>query len=135
MSIGAALTRIRCIAAVPLQRRRSQGSLRSLWFTIAFAMFVPALFTLGALFTSNHEARLAAGVFTIGIGGILALGAWTVFLASLHSQAGFTSAPLVPAYTRHLRLTMAAGAAVVCAIFGILGGLFFGQVVLGRWAR
>ena len=131
MNIAATLGRIRCIAGVPLQRRRSQGSLRSLWFTIAFAMSVPALLTLWAILGSSHEARIVAGAFTIAIGGIVTLGAWAVFLAGLHAQASFTTAPLVPAHTRHLGLTMATGVGGVCAVFGILGGLFFGQVLLG----
>ena len=130
MTVAATLARIRCIAAVPLQRRRAQGSLRSLWFTIAFAMFLPALSVFAAIFMGGTEAWLIAGVITLILTTLLGLGAWAVFLSGLHLQADFATARLVPAQTRHLHLTMAMGVAVMCAAFGVLGHLFFGHGVL-----
>jgi hypothetical protein len=127
MTISASLTRIRSIAAVPLQRRRSQGSLRSLWFTVAFAMSVPAL--LLAIGIHSQEGRLVGAGALLAMGSVLLVGAWVMFLASLAEQAEFGSARLVPGFQRHLRLALALGVVASCAIEAVGFGVAFGQAV------
>lgn len=125
MTISASLTRIRRIAAVPMQRRRSQGSLRSLWFTIGFAMFLPVLLLLIGI--GYPQARMVGGGAVLLMGSVLLIGAWAVFFSSLHEQATFASAPLLPGHARHLRLALLAGVLVVCGIEGVGFAIVFGQ--------
>jgi len=129
MSVRTTLRAMGRIALVPLQRRRNQGSIGSLWFTIGFVLFVPILILLGGAWYRNAEAlRIGAGgllVFT----SVLLIGAWALFVLSLYEQMEFASAPLLPGHVRHLQWTLAAGVVACCAFVGAGFGLVFGMVV------
>ncbi len=125
MTISASLARIRSIAAVPLQRRRSQGGLRSLWFTIAFAMSVPVLLLVIGI--HSQEGRLVGAGALVAMASVLLLGAWVMFYGNLHEQAALDAVRMVPGFERHLHFTLALGVVAVCAIEAVACGLAFGQ--------
>lgn len=129
MSARATLHAMGRIAAVPLQRRRNQGSMGSLWFTIGFVFFVPVLMLLGGAWFRNAETLLfGAGAFLV-FGCVLLLGAWALFVSSLYMQTDFACEPLLPGHVRHLRLTLAAGVVACCALVAAAFGLVFGFIV------
>lgn len=128
MSARATLHAMGRIAAVPLQRRRNQGSMGSLWFTIGFALFVPVLLLFGGFWA--HELIFAGGVGLLAVGCLLLMGAWTLLLTSLHEQVAFASARLLPGQVRLLRMTMAAAVAVCCVAVTAGFGILFGWLLL-----
>jgi hypothetical protein len=117
------------IAVVPLQKRRNQGSMGSLWFTIGFVFFVPVMILLGGAWFRNAEALLIGGGAFLVFGCVLLAGAWALFVVSLYAQMDFASAPLLPGHVRHLQLTLAAGVVACCALVAAGFGLVFGLVV------
>jgi hypothetical protein len=129
MNARATLRAMGRIAVVPLQRRRNQGGMGSLWFTIGFVFFVPVLILLGGAWFRSAQALLFAADAFLVFGCVLLAGAWALFVSSLYEQMEFTSAPLLPGHARHLRLTLVAGVVACCALVATGFGLLFGFVV------
>ena len=116
MSARESLVRIRRIVAVPLQARLGQGHVGSLRFTVGFALFIPALLLVASFWIP--QVFVAAVGAWLGLGGLLTLGWWATFLASLETQSRWAGAALVPGHARHLGLALWATAGVITLVFG-----------------
>ena len=121
MTWSATLTRLRFIAAVPLQKRRSQASLGGLWFTVGFTLFIPVLMLLSGLWF--HVMLLIGGVSLLAMSGILALGWWAAFVIAVGELSRVPTSVLVPGHARHLGLAMWLVAGAISAAFGLGFGL------------